>query len=75
MKTLQDIRKRSDAIHDRLSEIFEELLESDDVQAMALEFTEEIARLLYEDKILQYNLRHHEAITAQLLAAKCSGPH
>lgn len=75
VKTLQDIRKRSDEIQDRLSDIFEALQLADDKQAKALEFAEEIAKLLYEEKILQHNLRHHEAVTVQLLTARCSGPH
>lgn len=75
MKTLSDIRKRSAAIQDRLSDLFCELRDAEDQQSKALELAEEIAKLLYEDKVLQYNLRHHEQVTAQLLSAKCSGPH
>lgn len=75
MKTLYDIRKRSEAIHSRLSDIFDELRNAEDVHSKALELADEIAKLLYEDKVLQYNLRHHERVTEQLLAAKCSGPH
>ena len=75
VKTISDIRKRSAAIQDRLADIFEELRDADDPHSKALELAEEIAKLLYEDKVLQYNIRHHESVTAQLLSAKCSGPH
>jgi hypothetical protein len=75
MKTLTDIRKRSEDIQSRLADIFDDLQNSEDQQAKALEYAEEIAKLLYEDKVLQYNLRHHEMVTVQLLGAKCSGPH
>lgn len=75
MQTMHEIIERSLKIKDRLDEIVVELQKSDDPSALAVSLAEEIALLIREQAILQYNIRHHEAMTEHLANSKCSGPH
>jgi hypothetical protein len=75
MQTMHDIVARSLQIKDRLEQIIVELREAEDPSALAVTLAEEIALLIREQAILQYNIRHHEAMTEHLSTCKCSGPH
>lgn len=75
MLTMQDIADRSQEIKKRLDQIIVELRCAENPQELASRLAEEIALLIREQAILQYNMKHHEAMTEHLLSCKCSGPH
>ena len=75
MQTMHSIIERSIKVKDRLDEILVELQKSEDPNALAVSLAEEIALLVREQAVLQYNIKQHEAMAEHLANSKCSGPH
>ena len=74
MKTIGDLEERSEAIRERLADIFDELREADG-PGRAIDLAEEVALLLREENILQHNIRYHNKVAKRLMSDPCSGPH
>jgi len=74
MRTISDLEERSEAIKERLADIFDELRASSGTDR-AIDLAEEVALLLREENVLQHNIRYHNKVAKKLLNDPCSGPH
>lgn len=75
MKKLHEIEERSAAINTRMMDIFEELRSFRNDAERTNNLAEELAKLMFEAKVINCSLRFFQETAKKLMTEPCHGPH